>query len=366
MPGEPQLHVFIGTKAQYIKTAPLLRLLDDKGVPYRLIDSGQHAEIASVMRAELGVREPDYVFGGDKDIATIAQAARWSLSIAARLWSGRRLRDEVFGGSGGICVVHGDTPSTLLSCLIAMRAGLQVAHLEAGLRSNSLLHPFPEEFIRIVVMRLAHLCFAPTPDAVENLRRIRMRGRIVPLDANTSVEAVRYALGGASPDATGPAIVTMHRVENLKSRERVLGFTALACRIAAERTVRFVVHEPTRLALERYGVATRLRDAGVEMGPLVAHSEFVDLLCHAPMVVIDGGSIQEECAYIGVPTLLWRDKTERLHGLGDNVLLAHYDDAIVDRFLAAPQGWRRPVSLPPGAPSEQIMAELLATPERAT
>ncbi len=365
MAGPDQLHVFIGTKAQYIKTAPLLRLLDDKGVPYRLIDSGQHAEIASVMRAELGVREPDYVFGNDKDIATIGQAAKWSLGLAVRLWSGRRLREEVFGDTRGICVVHGDTPSTLLSCFLAMRAGLEVAHLEAGLRSNSLLHPFPEEIIRIVVMRLAHICFAPTPDAVENLRRIRMRGRIVPLEANTSVEAVRYAIGSAAPDEAGPAIVTMHRVENLKNRERVKGFADLVCRIAARRPVRFVVHEPTRLAIERYRLADRLEAAGVAMGPLVAHAEFVELLRHAPLVVIDGGSIQEECAYIGVPTLLWRDKTERLHGLGANVVLAHYDRGTVDGFLSDPGKHRRPVSLPPGAPSEQIMDELLAHLETA-
>lgn len=360
------LQVFIGTKAQYIKTAPLLRLLDEKAIPYRLIDSGQHAEIAASMRTELGVREPDYVFGNDRDIATVAQAATWSLKIAARLWSGTRLRNEVFGGHGGVCVVHGDTPSTLLSCLIAMRAGLRVAHLEAGLRSNSLMHPFPEELIRIIVMRLADICFAPTPDAVENLRKIRMHGRIVPLEANTSVEAVRFALGDRVPDDSGPAIVTMHRVENLKSRERVEGFADLVSRIAAERHVRFVVHEPTRLAIDKYGVADRLRLAGVDMGPLVSHAEFVELLCHAPIVVIDGGSIQEECAYIGVPTLLWRDKTERLHGLDDNIVLAHYDRAVADAFVRAPERYRRPVSLPASAPSEQILDELLADLERTS
>ncbi len=362
--GSQQLHVFIGTKAQYIKTAPLLRLLDDKGIEYRLIDSGQHAEIAQKMRSELGVREPDYVFGGDRDIATIAQAAAWSAKIAARLWSGKRLRAEVFGGKGGICVVHGDTPSTLLSCFIAMRAGLRVAHLEAGLRSNSLMHPFPEEIIRIIVMRLAHICFAPTPDAVENLRKIRMRGRVVPLDGNTSVEAVRFALGNDQPDDAGPAIVTMHRVENLKNKDRVEGFTETVCRIASQRPVRFVVHEPTRLALDKYGVTDRLRAAGVDMGPLVSHREFVELLRHAPLVVIDGGSIQEECAYIGVPTMLWRDATERLHGVGANVVLAHYDRAVIDDFVANYERFRLPVSLPATAPSEQIMDELLTDLER--
>ena len=69
------IQVFIGTKAQYIKTAPLLRLMDEQNVPYRLIDSGQHAEIAQVMRRELGVREPDVVLGGAKDVTTIGGAA---------------------------------------------------------------------------------------------------------------------------------------------------------------------------------------------------------------------------------------------------------------------------------------------------
>ena len=79
-----RIHVFLGTKAQYIKTAPLLRLMDERGVPYRLIDSGQHAALSTGLRAELGVREPDYVLGGSKDITTVPQAMAWSASLATR------------------------------------------------------------------------------------------------------------------------------------------------------------------------------------------------------------------------------------------------------------------------------------------
>ncbi|MFP4512845.1 MAG: hypothetical protein ACLFRV_07855, partial [Acidimicrobiales bacterium] len=129
--GGGRLHVFIGTKAQYIKTAPVLARLDARGVPYRLIDSGQHGALSTGLRAELGVRDPDLLLGGSRDITSIPQAMAWAARMTTRLVSGRRVRDEVFGGSGGICVVHGDTPSTLLSTLLARRAGLTVAHLEA-------------------------------------------------------------------------------------------------------------------------------------------------------------------------------------------------------------------------------------------
>lgn len=351
------IHVFIGTKAQYIKTAPLLRLMDARSVPYRLIDSGQHAALAAGLRAELGVRGPDFVMGGDRDVTSIPQAVMWAAGLATKLVRGSAIRAEVFGGQGGVCVVHGDTPSTLLSTLMARRAGLEVAHLEAGLRSHRLFHPFPEELIRIVVMRLATTLFAPDPEAIDNLAAMGVKGRVVPLDANTSVEAVRHA--GAGDPATGPAIVTMHRVENLHRQSRVDGFVDLVERLAARHPVRFVLHEPTRAALARRDHLDRLARLGVEMVPLQPHAEFVRMLAAAPLVVTDGGSIQEECALLGVPTLLWRDRSERPNGIGVNVVVARYDRATVDAFLAEPERVRVAAVVPEVSPSEQILEVLL-------
>lgn len=359
----PGIVVFIGTKAQYIKTAPLLRIMEEQGVPYRLVDSGQHAEIAVGMRRDLGVREPDYSFGSDSDVTTIRGAIRWSLSVVRHLWSKKKLQDEVFGGvTDGICVIHGDTPSTLLSMMLAKRAGLRVAHLEAGLRSGDLLNPFPEEVIRIIVMRYSDLCYAPTEEDEANLRSMRRRrGTIIPLESNTSVEAVRFALGELSEmDTTGPAIVTMHRVENLRSRARVDGFIEAVLKLRRQHPVTFVVHGPTEKVLDRQGSLDRLRDAGVEVIPLVGHDEFLRMVAAAPLVIIDGGSIQEECAYLGVPTLLWRDATERSHGIGRNVVLSHHDQQVVDSFLADSEKHRFPPDRSASTPSREILDSLLA------
>jgi UDP-N-acetylglucosamine 2-epimerase (non-hydrolysing) len=354
------LHVFLGTKAQYIKTAPLLRLLDARGVPYRLIDSGQHAALSGGLRRELGVRDPDHVLGGTHDITTIPQAALWSAKLGSRLLTPARLRREVFGGHGGICVVHGDTPSTFLSALMAKRAGLRTAHLEAGLRSRSLLHPFPEELIRLAVMRVSDVLFAPDATAVENLRQLKLRGEVVPVSANTVVEALRHSLGELPEPGSGPAVVTMHRVENLRSTRRTDALIALVREQAAKRPVTFVLHGPTTETFARRGLDRALRDAGVTTVPLLPHREFTRLLAAAPFVVTDGGSVQEECALLGVPTLLWRERTERGDGLGANVVLSHYDDAAARRFFADPDALRTSPPDTGSTPSEQVLEALLA------
>ena len=366
------IHVFIGTKAQYIKMAPLLRCMDAEQVDYRLIDSGQHAGLTAALRDELGVREPDFRMGGNRDVVSVPQAVMWALGLAAHLASRARLRRRVFGGHGGVCVVHGDTPSALLSALLAKRAGMAVAHVEAGLRTFRWLHPFPEEIVRVLVSRIADVLFAPGPEAASNLQKTAVRGRVVVQPANTVLESVRHALGAdpeviegldgqagsdAGGDHSGRVVVTMHRVENLHRRSRREALVDLVERLADSWPVRWVVHGPTERALA--GEASqRLVDAGVELVPLMAYGEFLANLAAAPFVISDGGSIQEECALLGVPTLVWRDRTDRPDGLGENVVLSHYDPATFGDFVRDPHRYRRPSRPLEFSPSAQILAEL--------
>jgi UDP-N-acetylglucosamine 2-epimerase (non-hydrolysing) len=352
--------VFLGTKAQYIKTAPVLRSLDRRGVPYRLIDSGQHRALLEDLRLELDISTPAVQFGGERDVTTVPQAIGWATTIARRAVRPRLLRRDVFGPDARMCLVHGDTPSTLLATLLARRAGLEVVHLEAGLRSRSVLHPFPEELIRIAVMRASGTLFAPNDEAVANLEAMGVRGHIVPVPGNTSVDALRASLDELPEPASGPAVVTMHRVENLHRRSRVEGFLALVLRIAADRKVSFVVHGPTHDVLERSGRYDDLVASGVEVVPLVPHGEFSRMLAAAPLVVTDGGSVQEECALLGVPTLLWRRRTERSDGLGENVVLSGYDRVAIESVLRDPARWRRaPRWLEGPSPAESIVDHLV-------
>jgi len=366
------IHVFIGTKAQYVKMAPLLARMDSAGVDYRLIDSGQHAALAASFRAELGVRDPDLMLGRGRDVDSVPRALSWALGLAVLCGSRKKLRREVFGGSAGVCVVHGDTPTTLLSALLARRAGLAVAHVEAGLRTHRWLHPFPEEIVRVLVGRLADVLFAPSAAAADNLRRSGVKGRVVEQSENTVAESVTEALGAdfgrasfarseQMPQAGAPApvIVTMHRVENLHRRWRREAMIDLVEKLARAMPVRWLMHAPTERAVSG-GARSRLAAAGAELAPLVSHGDFLEMISAAPFVITDGGSIQEECALLGVPTLLWRDRTDRSDGVGVNVVLSRYDSAVVESFLDDPQRFRSAGRVAALSPSEEILAELEA------
>ncbi len=370
------IHVFIGTLAEYIKLAPLLWRMESAGLPYRLIDSGQHADRSDSFRDELGLRAPDHGMGGTRSVDSVPAALWWAAGLGCKLARPRRLDRTVFGGRPGICVVHGDTPTALIGALMARRAGLALAHVEAGLRTHRWLHPFPEEIVRVAVDRLADLLFAPDEAAAEELRKRRVRGRIITGSSNTVSDALRAALeppaagtqttldmpGGAgshrAPNRPRPVVVTMHRVENLHRRRRRQGLVDVTARLAQTTPVRWYVHEPTRRALSSADRAS-LEASGVELVPMVPHAEFVRALALAPFAITDGGSIQEECALLGVPVLLWRDRTDRADGLGENALLSRYDPGLVEAFLADPERWRRARRLPQSSPSQEIFEVLV-------
>ena len=338
------IHVAIATKAEYIKTAPVLRELTRRGVAYRIVDIGQHGGLPPSFREPLEVDDPTVRLGSGRDAETIPAVVRWAVGVARRLlWSRRRVRRDLFGGLDGPCLVHGDTPSTMFATLLARRAGLDVLHLESGLRSFHLLQPFPEELCRIVVMRRAAVLYAPNDDAAANLAAMKVKGTVVPTPGNTAIDAVRHAVDavGAGGEA-GPGIIAVHRVENLHKRERVDGFIELLRRAAATGPTRFLVHPPTERALKSNDRWGEVLDAGPTIEPLLTHGEFMQACATARWVITDGGSIQEECAVLGVPTLLWRSRTERPDGLGASVVMSEYDVSIVDEFLADPERLRRP------------------------
>lgn len=330
------IHVFIGTKAQYIKTAPILRRLDAEGIPYNLVDSGQHAALARGLRRELQVREPDATLRSGGDIASVGAAVAWMVkALAYSLLRPDHVRRTLFRGADGICLVHGDTPSTLLAVVLARRAGLRVAHVEAGLRSYDYLNPFPEELIRVLVMRLSHLLFAPSAWAAANLERMGLGERCIQVEGNTILQALTFSLERESSlprPFESYGVVTLHRVETLHRRGRLRMIVCLILELAERRPLVFVLHPPTEKRLTRLGLLERLRgQEHVLLLPLLPHVDFVHLLQGADFVLTDGGSVQEECASLGKPCLLMRRATERQDGLGTSVHLSKLSrEAVLD------------------------------------
>jgi len=332
-------HVFIGTKAQYIKTAPLLRLMQESGCDYNLIDSGQHAAFSPKLRKELGIKEPDFILESKGNIKTVKEALLWFLKyLSFGIFRRKFVQGEIFQGKKGICIVHGDTPSTLLALILAQRAGLKVAHIEAGLRSYNLLKPFPEEIIRIICMRRSDYLFTPSRWAHDNLIRMKVDGEIHDVEQNSNVEAMYYSLAKNSdvPSVNKKyCMITIHRVETILSKKRVMSIIGRIESISKWLHVVFIMHDPTRKKLEEYRSLDRIKNnSDISSYELMPHNHFLSLLTHAEFIITDGGSIQEESCYLDVPCLVMRSETERQEGIGENVMINGFDQSIFDVFIA--------------------------------
>ena len=360
----PKINVLLGTKAEMIKVAPVIKELENRGVPFRLIETGQHGAYLNELREEFQIREPDVRLGKEKDVDNFFEAFKWFGGLIWILANRKRVREQIFSTPSGICLIHGDTPSTLIGALLAKRAGFQIAHLESGLRSKSFLHPFPEELIRVAVMKLSDVLFAPGKKEVSNLVALKVKGRIEKTTTNTGIESLEKNIEEVER-ASGPVVATLHRVENLHNKKRLEGFLKLLERIVQKgQKVLFVVHQPTQEVLNKNGSIKKIKEKGIEIVPLMQYKEFIKKLASAPYVITDGGSIQEETAHMGIPCLLWRRKTERENGLDQNVVISEYDEEICETFLNNLENYRnenQKISLNPSSHVVDVLQEINQT-----
>ncbi|MEE8113838.1 MAG: UDP-N-acetylglucosamine 2-epimerase [Nitrososphaerales archaeon] len=360
------IHVFVGTKAQFIKMAPIMQELDLRGIIFNFIDSGQHAGLTGELIRQFGLREPNVFLRTDRtNINAVLQAVWWATkSLSGVIFRRKKVFQQIFQGEQGVCLIHGDTLTTLLSLFYAKCCGIRVAHVEAGLRSHDLLSPFPEEIIRRIAMRYGDILFAPSEWAAENLRKMGYTARAVNVGGNTVADAIRYARRSTTSKRrpNKPYVVaTTHRMENIYSRSRLTKIATLLERIAKERQVIFVIHEPTQRQLLRYGLEEKLlRQKSIEMLPLQSYIEFIDLLAGADFVVTDGGSIQEESYFLNIPCLIMRNRTERREGLGQNAFVTGFDEAKIDQFLEKYSSFRRTEVTDDSYPSRTIVDHLLS------
>jgi len=352
------IHVLLGTKAQLIKMAPVMRRMAERGVPYRYISTGQHRETVDDIHANFGIRPPDVLLHAGADIVAIPQMLRWAADILAKA---RRGSDLLFAGDQrGIVLVHGDTFSTLLGAVLGRYAGLDIGHVESGLRSFKLHEPFPEELLRLAVFRLSHLSFCPGDWACGNLRRYKTIR--IDTGANTLADALAYARPAMEVVSPGLVpkhpfgIVTLHRFENIRSRSSLARTLGAVEQVAEHHRLLFILHPPTAMRLRRFGLYDVLeRHPQIELRPRHDYLDFMRLLNKAALVVSDGGSNQEECAYLGKPVLLLRNATERCEGLGDNVVLSRFDRATIAAFAAAPQHFAKACAAPTRRPSDIVI-----------
>jgi UDP-GlcNAc3NAcA epimerase len=295
----------VGARPQFVKAAVTSQAMAALGtIEEQIIHTGQHynPDMSDVFFDELNIPAPIRnlnISGGPHGEMT----GRMIEAIEAVLIAERP--DAV--------VVFGDTNSTLAGTLAAVKLGLPIFHIEAGLRSYR--KEMPEEVNRIITDRLSALLLCPTRQAVENLKREGLTDG-VRFVGDVMFDAVLLARreGPKSSEVLakhgveqGPySIATLHRAESTASQEALESRLRYLSEQATGSRILFPVHPRTRLALSRYGLST----GPLVVLPPVSYLELQGLLDAAELVFTDSGGLQKEAYFHGKPCITLRDETE--------------------------------------------------------
>ena len=326
------VHV-VGARPNFMKIAPVMRALATADLDLRqfLVHTGQHYDpsLSDVFLDELGLPPPDVNLGVGS--GTHAKQTAEVMS---------RFDDVVERLAPDWVVVAGDVNSTLAAALVAVKRGVRVAHIEAGLRSRDLT--MPEEINRILVDRISDLLFTPSRDADANLAAEGIPAERVHFVGNLMIDSLARLLPAA--ESRWPALqerlgleqyvaATLHRPANVDVPEAFDVIQDAIGVLAQDADVVFPVHPRTRA---RWGERLRQSERLHLLEPL-GYLDFVALEAHADAVLTDSGGIQEETTWLGVPCVTIRTTTERPITIseGTNRLVALERDAIVEAVRSA-------------------------------
>ena len=308
----------IGTRAEYIKCFPVMLAMQKKRIPYTFIHTGQH-DLVDLCKT-FKTKQPDIVLSEPpkkttKFFGKTSKAISWNIQLVFKIKEElnkiKNLKYVFF---------HGDTMTTT-SAAIASSSFTNPSkrwknvHLEAGLRSGDLLEPFPEEISRKIADRFSDILLAVSDKSKENLEKEGMKGKIF-VTGNTVIDSVRIALKKAKKVKTPKkfAILTIHRHENIKSKERLKKILQIveSCPIP----ILFPLHDNTKNKFEEYGLLSRItQNKNIMITVNQNYPDFIYLISKCSLLLTDGGSIQEESLIFKKPCILLRNATERQEGL---------------------------------------------------
>jgi UDP-N-acetylglucosamine 2-epimerase (non-hydrolysing) len=342
--GRPTIMLVVGARPNFIKIAPLIGALRASGAfDLTLVHTGQHYDAAmnDVFFADLALPDPDIhlsVGSGSHGVQTGAVM--------------QALDPVIERSAPDLVLVVGDVNSTLAAALVAVKRGIPVAHVEAGLRSFD--RAMPEEINRVLTDQISELLFTTEPVAARNLAREGIAAHKVRFVGNVMIDSLLQALPRAVPPARlferhaaatllkvangGFAAATLHRPANVDDPDTLGALLSTFAAIAERLPLVLPVHPRTGEAIARHGLAPLLERADLLTVPPQPYLVMLGLLQGARLVLTDSGGIQEETTALGVPCLTLRANTERpitvshgtnrVIGTGPAAILAAVDEIL--------------------------------------
>jgi UDP-N-acetylglucosamine 2-epimerase (non-hydrolysing) len=340
------LAIILGTRPELIKCAPVVLEAQRRGIPAGIIHTGQHYshELDGVFFRELNLPQPI----AHVHVGSHSAPKQIGLMI-------ERLADALDELKPSVAMVQGDVNSVLAGALAAYKAGIPVAHLEAGLRSDD--WTMPEESNRVLTDRISKWLFCPTDIQRERLRREGIDHDGIHVVGNTIVDASRHYAKVAYEKSDIAerlgvtnkryALLTMHRPHNVDDPSRLRDMVRAICEAARrhELTIVFPIHPRTKHVLDANRIPLGDRFIATES---VGYLDLLRLQCSAELVLTDSGGIQEEACVLRVPSVTLRPNTERPETLHAGAsILCHQADADVladamKRQMERARDWTNP------------------------
>lgn len=360
------LDLVAGARPNFMKLAPVVRgLAAFDNVDFRVVHTGQHydASMTDVFFQELGIPLPEVHLG----VGSGRHGAQTARII-------ERYEEHLVEKRPAATVVFGDVNSTVACALAAVKLGVPVAHVEAGLRSFD--RSMPEEINRILTDAIADLLLVSEPSGVANLHREGVDDTKIRLVGNVMIDTLlgqlptaraRRAAAALGLDGTRFGLVTVHRPSNVDDPATLAELLQLLQELARRMPLVFAIH-PRTLAAARRAKLEELVSEGqrdlICVGPQ-PYLETLSLLADAAVVLTDSGGLQEESSVLHVPCLTLRDNTERpiTVTLGTSRLVGNDPARIREAFDDVVRGnWPggEPIPLWDGKAGQRVAAELAA------
>jgi len=350
----------VGARPNFMKVAPIHRAFEAYAgsISHQILHTGQHydASMSDAFFRDLNMPQPTYFLGVGSG-SHAEQTARVMIGF-----------DEVCRDHRpDYVIVVGDVNSTVACALTAVKYGIRVAHVEAGLRSFD--RGMPEEINRLATDAIADDLFVTEQSGVDHLLHDGVAPERIHFVGNTMIDSLLYALPRAEAssimkhigvEARQFALITLHRPSNVDDKEQLTMLVDVLNNIARQKTVVFPVHPRTRKNIREWGIEAHL-SANVKLIDPAGYVDFLCLMKHAAFVLTDSGGIQEETTALQVSCITVRTTTERpvTVEIGTNVLVRPEHGPILEAVDSVLAGTGRPGVVPTlwdGHAAERIAA----------
>lgn len=334
---QKKIAIIIGTRPEAIKLVPVYQAFKEfQEVEVEMVSTGQHKELIDPIFRFFDVF-PDVQLEAGMPNQTLSSLTAKLVGEIDRYLTVHR---------PDCVIVQGDTTSSMIGSLVGFYHALKVAHVEAGLRTYRKDSPFPEEVNRKITSCIADFHFAPTSDAMDNLKKENCQG-IIELVGNTVVDSLmladqvitrdlakyqsKYRLIFSNYDRV--ILITGHRRENFGEKFRDIFKTIIELAIENPNTgFLYPVHFNPNVRTMAYEMLGDIKN--IFLIDPVSYDDMIFLIKSCYLVMTDSGGVQEECPSFGKPTIVLRETTERPEGVkaGCSILVGVREHAIRESF----------------------------------